>query len=47
MKLDRTQAMLDQERQTELGMRQAKYAAFGNIAGSATTLAGGFESVTG
>ena len=47
MKLDRTQAMLDQERQTELGMRQAKYAAFGNIAGSATTLVGGFESVTG
>jgi len=44
MKLDRTQAMLDQERQTELGMRQAKYAAFGNIAGSATTLAGGFAS---
>jgi len=25
-------------------MRQAKYAAFGNIAGSATTLAGGFAS---
>ena len=47
MKLDRTQALLDQERQTEMDMRQAKYAAFGNIAGSATTLAGGFESVTG
>ena len=44
MKLDRTQAMLDQERQTEMDMRQAKYAAFGNIAGSATTLAGGFAS---
>lgn len=47
MKLDRTQSMLDQERQTEMGMRQAKYAAFGNIAGSATSLVGGFESVTG
>ena len=44
MKLDRTQALLDQERQTEMDMRQAKYAAFGNIAGSATTLAGGFAS---
>ena len=39
-----TQALLDQERQTEMDMRQAKYAAFGNIAGSATTLAGGFAS---
>ncbi len=44
MKLDRTQALLDQERQTEMDMRQAKYAAFGNIAGAATTLAGGFAS---
>jgi len=44
MKLDRTQALLDQERQTEMDMRQAKYAAFGNIAGSAMTLAGGFAS---
>lgn len=47
MKLDRTQAMLDQERQTEMDMRQAKYAAFGNIAGSATTLAGGFGNPSG
>jgi len=46
MKLDRTQAMLDQERQTEMAMRQAKYQAFGNIAGSATTLAGGFEGTS-
>jgi len=46
-KLDRTQAMLDQQRQTELGMRQAKYAAFGDIGGSVTNLVGGFESVTG
>jgi len=43
-KLDRTQALLDQERQTEMAMRQAKYQAFGNIAGAATTLAGGFAS---
>ena len=47
MKLDRTQALLDQERQTEMDMRQAKYAAFGNIAGSATTLAGGFGNPSG
>lgn len=47
MKLDRTQAMLDQERQTELGMRQAKYAAFGDIAGSAMSLAGGMGNPSG
>jgi hypothetical protein len=47
MKLDRTQAMLDQERQTEMDMRQAKYAAFGNIAGSAMTLAGGMGNPSG
>jgi hypothetical protein len=47
MKLDRTQALLDQERQTEMDMRQAKYAAFGNIAGSATTLASGFGNPSG
>ena len=38
MKLDRTQAMLDQERQTEVAMRGAKYEAFGNIAGTATSV---------
>jgi len=38
MKLDRTQAMLDQERQTEVDMRAAKYQAFGNIAGTATSV---------
>jgi hypothetical protein len=47
MKLDRTQAMLDQERQTEMDMKQAKYAAFGNIAGSAMTLAGGMGNPSG
>ena len=47
MKLDRTQALLDQERQTEMDMRQAKYAAFGNIAGSAMTLAGGMGNPSG
>jgi len=47
MKLDRTQALLDQERQTEMAMRQAKYSAFGNIAGSAMTLAGGFGNPSG
>ncbi len=45
-KLDRTQAMLDQERQTEADMRAQKYAAFGNIASSATSLGGGFEGTS-
>ena len=31
LKLDRTQALLDQERQTEMAMRQAKYQAFGKF----------------
>ena len=38
MKLDRTQALLDQERQTEVDMRAAKYQAFGNIASTATSV---------
>ena len=37
-KLDRTQAMLDQERQNEADMNAAKYEAFGNIGSSLTTL---------
>tara|TARA_R110001632_G_scaffold26766_2_gene72099 strand:+ start:337 stop:918 length:582 start_codon:yes stop_codon:yes gene_type:complete len=46
-KLDRTQAMLDQERQTEADMRAQKYAAFGNIASSATSLGAGFGNPSG
>ena len=43
-KLDRTQAMLDQERVTEAEAQQAMYAALGNIGSSAMSGVGNFQS---